>query len=934
MKQLLCGFILVLFSFSSMGQIIPNGTIDNMDELIQKKTIYIPMSDGTRLATDIFLPVFQDSVVTNLTIAGVDYSIQIIPKNTQFIIYDTSSIQATNYSLPIVLTRTPYDRTTDEVGKIMFPFMGYAYAIQDMRGRYESEGVYFPLFSDGWAKEPYHPSVSIPMDLTAPSAANHALKHHDGSESIYYLANQVYRIDDVNSDGIMDTILFSNGKIGMFGASALGYSQYQALSDMPFTDENNPLKCLMPVVATNEHYNTTMFHNGVFRQSLTTGWITGQILSNVDDNLNNSDGSLTNNIHSSSDYGYSNNLSLASDLIDWLVSDHDLTRPSIAHPSSVVRKGFDASMAPINSSGMSDANGNLSRYKNLNKPAYHLTGWWDIFINGQIETFNKMRNANPGVQQKLIIGPWTHQTIGSTTVGDEIYPDNVTDLLTIDLDIDPSQLLSDSSALNKVYNSEILQWYRTHLGGDPFFVIPESTTWQQIGASKVRIPAKRYVLPYYKFLNYMAGLSTLPAVPIEIQTGTTITPLNYNLPAVETPLIQLNQPLTASNLTHFNHVKDVRMYITGPSNDGINANVGHYWLASDSFPFKQGVSEHRFYLHQNQSIDEVGPTHFEGLLNYIADPEHPVATVGGNNMIPTVPGGTKKSQGSMNLANPAYSSLTMNRPDVIHFTSAPLSDTLSVVGFPKASIYAKAKGLTVNTAQLDFDVMIRVVDVYPDGREMLITEGVVNAKAREYAKSISHGDTNDLVMLTNINKEEYYPFEFDLLPMGHTFGKGHQIKFLVTSSNYPKYQSNPHLPNEEGDFFRWKPGDNSTYTYFGQPLIPQSAEITYLFSTDYPNFVALPVLNESFFSLNNEVLSNEQNDVVIFPNPTVDFTTISWTKQFQGTIDLFDISGVLVQSHPIENAQKSVQLATKNLKKGMYFVRFSSSQKAFKLIVK
>src|SRR5690554_7646862 len=75
----------------------------------------------------------------------------------------------------------------------------------------------------------------------------------------------------------------------MFGASALGNSQYQALSDMPFT-EANPLKCIMPIVATNEHYNIILFHNGVYRNSLTTGWITGQITDNVHDSLNGVDG--------------------------------------------------------------------------------------------------------------------------------------------------------------------------------------------------------------------------------------------------------------------------------------------------------------------------------------------------------------------------------------------------------------------------------------------------------------------------------------------------------------------------------------------------------------------------------------------------------------------------------------------------------------------
>lgn len=931
LRKLITTICSVLFVFITYSQVVLNGVIDNIEELVKKNTVYVPMDDGTQLATDIFVPVFQDSVTTDVTIGGSTYTLTVIPRNTQFIIYDTVNISEQNYKLPIVYTRTPYDKNSDDIGWQLFPFMGYAYAMQDMRGRYSSEGVYFPMYSDGWAKTNYLPLVEIPMDITAQSDANNSLKHHDGSQSIFYLADSLYRIDDVNSDGIVDTLLYCNGNIGMFGASALGNSQYQALSDIPFTG-NNPLKCILPVVAANEHYNSTLFHNGVYRHSLTNGWMKGQLLSGVDNSLNAIDAAdITNNIHSPSDYNYLDNMELANDLIDWFVATNLGFTPACQHPSSKYRTILDASKAPVNYQGYSDGNGTTTRYKNLNVPSYNLTGWWDIFINGQIETFNKIKHENPGVTNKIVIGPWTHQTIGGTDVGDETYPDNVKDVLSIDLDIDPTTILSDSTAVNKIYRSELLKWYRSNLGGEPFFIIPKSSNWQSVGTSQVRIPASNYIIPYYKFLNYLGGVSGLNNIPVEINNGAGSSTINLNFPAINPPLFPLTTPLTAVDVNYFNQVSDVRMYITGPSNDAQNTNVGNYWLSNDSIPFKRGIQNEVFYLHQNQTLNNQPPINNEGVLSYIADPNNPVATVGGNNMIPTIPNGTKKSQGSMDMTNALYDYLTMNRSDVLQFISDPISDTLSFVGFPKAKIYAKGKTSTYATSKTDYDIMVRVLDVYPDGREMFITEGVVNAKAREYAKSIAQGDTNDNLILSNINNDEYYYFEFDLLPLGHTFGKNHQIKLLLSSSNFPKYQSNPHIPHEDGDFFRWEPGSTQTYNYYGQTLAAQNAEITYDFNPNFPSLISFPRLDTTFFTAHNKVVETLPN-FDIYPNPTTDKITVVWNKSFKGDILIYDYWGKCVKTITTDNNKLMTKIDLNGLSNGFYIVRIPELNCSKKLI--
>ena len=63
---------------------------------------------------------------------------------------------------------------------------------------------------------------------------------------------------------------------------------------------------------------------------------------------------------------------------------------------------LNASFAPINSAGESDGAGTFSRYNNLEVPAYHLTGWWDIFIDGQIETYNKIMDNTSNKTRQLL----------------------------------------------------------------------------------------------------------------------------------------------------------------------------------------------------------------------------------------------------------------------------------------------------------------------------------------------------------------------------------------------------------------------------------------------------------------------------------------------------------------------------------------------------
>src|SRR5579871_5163261 len=88
-------------------------------EVAVQRDVWVPMRDGVKLATDIYLPAANGSAVRE--------------------------------KFPTILQRTPYDKqgTGDvAIGKYLAA-RGYAVVIQDTRGRFKSEGVWHMLNDDG-----------------------------------------------------------------------------------------------------------------------------------------------------------------------------------------------------------------------------------------------------------------------------------------------------------------------------------------------------------------------------------------------------------------------------------------------------------------------------------------------------------------------------------------------------------------------------------------------------------------------------------------------------------------------------------------------------------------------------------------------------------------------------------------------------------------
>jgi len=926
--------ILLMISSINFAQSNNNGILDTITEFTTIETVQFTMPDGTLLETDIYLPIISDSVSVDLN----GYIIQLIPKGTQLFVYDTinGQVNPNKYQLPMVFTRTPYGKgTLDEFG-VYLNILGYSYALQDMRGRYNSEGVYLPMYSDSWNKNVYHPTEGHNLDITNVNDPLNGNFHEDGKNSIQFIMDSLYRDFDLDNDGIFETnAKVYNGSIVMFGASALGNTQYQAASTIKNDVSTNGLKGLIPIVATNEHFNSVTQHNGVFRQALVQGWQTGQLYHNVDTIPSDTD--MQNNIHSIFDYGNMNGDTVISKAIDFVTSVPDVNGYTGMYPNYARRGDINANYAPINSQGESDVNGTINRYTNLELPIYHLTGWWDIFIDGQIETYQNVMDhtsATTQINQKLVIGPWSHKTIGQAQTGDLTFPESVFDVNIAAV----SSATNTNTSIGSIVDGEIVDWLRYLLNyndnnylGEPKVLIPESSIWQEMAAGdSVRVPASDYYMSYGAFLNYLGGFSGLDNLPIEINQAGTITSLNIFLPA-DTTLIQPNTQAVSDPVSpkvNFEDVPNVRFYIPGPVNDGepLNVNTGNYWKDANVFPITTGIKDYTIYMHNNGLLDTLKPQTIEPILSYNHDPNDPVITVGGGNLIVQTPQQDGESAGPMNYADPDYASYTMDRSDVLQFETDFIQDSLSIIGIPTAKIYAASNPLSGPNGLTDTDFFIRIIDVYPNGNEYFVVEGAVNARARNYAQQLANGVEDINIPYTNIMAGDVYEYEFKLLPIAYTFGHNHKVKVLISSSNWPRYQSNANVPIADGEFFRRTPNDGLTYTFNTTVYDSRVAEQDIYFTPNQPSQLTLP----HYYSAYN--LDVAENDIdpnwFIYPNPAHSEITILSTFKNDYDIQVYTLSGELVLSKHInqkQNYSSKHLFNISNLTSGIYMVTIKTN---------
>jgi putative CocE/NonD family hydrolase len=131
----------------------------------------------------------------------------------------------TEGKFPVLLQRTPYDKNNAVAFGLQGAARGYVVIIQDVRGRYTSEGTWYPF-----KNEP-----------------------NDGYDTVEWAA----------------ALPYSNGKVGMFGGSYVGATQMlTAIAHPPH------LAGICPVVTASNYHENWTYQGGALEQWFDESWTT------------------------------------------------------------------------------------------------------------------------------------------------------------------------------------------------------------------------------------------------------------------------------------------------------------------------------------------------------------------------------------------------------------------------------------------------------------------------------------------------------------------------------------------------------------------------------------------------------------------------------------------------------------------------------------
>ncbi|MFW9781766.1 MAG: CocE/NonD family hydrolase [Candidatus Heimdallarchaeota archaeon] len=221
----------------------------------------------------------------------------------------------------------------------------------------------------------------------------------------------------------------------------------------------------------------------------------------------------------------------------------------------------------------------------------------------------------------------------------------------------------------------------------------------------------------------------------------------------------------------------------------------NYWRYAYDWPLDH--EDDKWYFTSTGGIINSTLPSINKNFSYLYDPRDPVPNLGGQNQ-------------PFDLAGPMDQRSIENRPDVFIFETPVLTESVEVVGRILGNLFVAS-----NCTDTDFTV--KLTDVYPDGRSMLITDGSLTMRSR-------YNYTSDIFM--SGNQLDVYNIMVDCWTSAYVFAPGHKIRIAISSSNYPRFAANPNT------------GAPLAMNYLKYNI----ANNTLLVGPDYPSCIILPRL--------------------------------------------------------------------------------------------
>ncbi|MBM3187420.1 MAG: CocE/NonD family hydrolase [Chloroflexi bacterium] len=289
--------------------------------LLVDLNVPMPMRDGTTLRADIYRP-------------------------------DTEA------KAPAILVRLPYNKSR----LAMHPYgadpvraaaAGYAVVYQDTRGRFESDGDFYPFVHEG----------------------------RDGYDSVEWVAAQPW----------------CTGAVGMAGASYFGATQWLAAVEAP-----PHLKAIFPVITTSEYYESWTYQGGAYQLGFALLWTLSGLAPDTAMRLAKA---------GRADPQEYARLLEAVDDIETRYEHMPLAGLPVLSMGQAAPYYADWLAHPANDAYWQAIAINR-RYDRIRVPAYNVGGWYDLFIHGTLENYVRLRREGGSeaarAGQRLLVGPWAH----------------------------------------------------------------------------------------------------------------------------------------------------------------------------------------------------------------------------------------------------------------------------------------------------------------------------------------------------------------------------------------------------------------------------------------------------------------------------------------------------------------------------------------------
>jgi uncharacterized protein len=309
-------------------------------EIAVTKNEMVRMRDGVRLATDIYRPSRGGSLVDG--------------------------------KFPVILERTPYNKDSIAAAANYYVPRGYVVVSQDVRGRYRSEGHWFPIRDDP----------------------------NDGFDTARWIGSQPW----------------CDGNIGTMGSSYDGATQHaMAIANSPY------LKAMIPRNAMSDFGRYGVRHNGAFELRF-FNWV-----------LTLGNPSPTGNEKAATERAAVDKAA-APALAELGAHVQDYVRSLPLRPGTTPLKfapDYEAWLVEAMSHGDYDefwknagssVVDHLDEYKDV--PEYHTTGWYDSWgMSVANLNFPELRRTKKSLQ-RLIIGPWVHSSENRSFAGEAQFTED------------------------------------------------------------------------------------------------------------------------------------------------------------------------------------------------------------------------------------------------------------------------------------------------------------------------------------------------------------------------------------------------------------------------------------------------------------------------------------------------------------------------------